>query len=439
MSIPLTLNFVAICIGIYILKSYISKRASNPSSLPYPPGPKPKPIVGSLLDLPKEESWKTYASWGKEYGDLIHFTVLGKHFIVLNSSRVATDLLERRAHKYSDKPVTPTLSMSDWLWAFSNMPYGEKWRRYRREFHQQFRAEKNRNYRPIMSQRARQLLRNLAGNPEQFVSYLRHYAAAVIMSIAYDYDVASQDDRFVYIAEAAVNMLGHSTFPGATIVNTLPFLRHLPGWLPGMGVKRYTEECRKLTLEMRHAPLELVRKRMASGVPSDCVAANLIDRFSARGGTLEENEETITDVAAMAYAAGADTTVSALTTAFLAMTLYPEAKKKAQAEIDKVVGTVRLPGFEDKDSLPYVEAFVREVFRWRPVAPLCASPSSSCHIPNTHHCYSYPPCRDGGRCIRRVLHTQRNDREYKLMGDAARREHVRRRTREIQTREVPEP
>ena len=52
------------------------------------------------------------------------------------------------------------------------------------------------------------------------------------------------------------------------------------------------------------------------------------------------------------------------------MTLHGEVQAKAQTEIDKVIGSDRLPTFEDRRSLPYVEAVYREVLRWRPVAPL---------------------------------------------------------------------
>jgi hypothetical protein len=55
---------------------------------------------------------------------------------------------------------------------------------------------------------------------------------------------------------------------------------------------------------------------------------------------------------------------------FLAMILYPEVQRKAQAEIDNVVGTRRLPSFDDRGNLPYVEAIVKEVLRWHPVAPM---------------------------------------------------------------------
>ena len=56
---------------------------------------------------------------------------------------------------------------------------------------------------------------------------------------------------------------------------------------------------------------------------------------------------------------------------FLALALYPEVQKKARAEIDAVVGTNRLPDFEDRPFLPYINAVVKETMRWHLVVPLC--------------------------------------------------------------------
>ena len=52
------------------------------------------------------------------------------------------------------------------------------------------------------------------------------------------------------------------------------------------------------------------------------------------------------------------------------MALYPEVQKKAQAEIDAVVGPNRLPDFHDRPSLPYINALVKESSRWNLVLPL---------------------------------------------------------------------
>ena len=52
------------------------------------------------------------------------------------------------------------------------------------------------------------------------------------------------------------------------------------------------------------------------------------------------------------------------------MTLYPDVLRKAQVEIDQIIGNSRLPNFSDEGALPYVQAVLKETLRWHPVAPL---------------------------------------------------------------------
>ena len=53
-------------------------------------------------------------------------------------------------------------------------------------------------------------------------------------------------------------------------------------------------------------------------------------------------------------------------TFFLAMVCYPEAQKKAQAELDEVLNG-RLPEHSDFPSLPYISALVKEIYRYAAV------------------------------------------------------------------------
>ena len=46
------------------------------------------------------------------------------------------------------------------------------------------------------------------------------------------------------------------------------------------------------------------------------------------------------------------------------MVLYPECQAKAQEEIDAVIGSDRLPEFQDRESLPYLECLVQETLRY---------------------------------------------------------------------------
>lgn len=52
------------------------------------------------------------------------------------------------------------------------------------------------------------------------------------------------------------------------------------------------------------------------------------------------------------------------------MATNPEAQKKAQAELEAVVGPGRLPDFDDQPDLPYVSAVIKECLRWKSVVPL---------------------------------------------------------------------
>jgi cytochrome P450 len=55
---------------------------------------------------------------------------------------------------------------------------------------------------------------------------------------------------------------------------------------------------------------------------------------------------------------------------WLAIVAFPNIQKKAQAELDEVVGRHRLPTFADYPRLPYIRALVKESLRWKTVDPL---------------------------------------------------------------------
>ena len=72
-------------------------------------------------------------------------------------------------------------------------------------------------------------------------------------------------------------------------------------------------------------------------------------------------------------------TASSIQNFFLAMVLNPEIQKKAQKQLDAVIGKDRIPNFDDLPSLPYLEAVMMEVLRFHPVVPLSKLFPSSIH------------------------------------------------------------
>ena len=61
---------------------------------------------------------------------------------------------------------------------------------------------------------------------------------------------------------------------------------------------------------------------------------------------------------------------AALHTFFLAMLLYPDIQARARRELETALGADHLPSFEDFGSVPYIDALIRELLRWRPVLHL---------------------------------------------------------------------
>lgn len=94
-------------------------------------------------------------------------------------------------------------------------------------------------------------------------------------------------------------------------------------------------------------------------------------------------------------------TTSVVKSILLAMALFPEVQRKAQSELDIVVGPHRLPEFSDLDSLPYIRAVVMEAWRWMPIAPLGFPRGAS--EEDTYKGYRIPK---GTLCfaVRRALH-----------------------------------
>ncbi|KAF7345573.1 hypothetical protein MVEN_01576000 [Mycena venus] len=252
---------------------------------------------------------------------------------------------------------------------FSVAKYGDHWPKHRQLFHRAFNPTAARNYYPKERLACHELLRRLLHDPDNVMGHLRHMAGSIIMSVAYGINVLPQNDPFIKLARDAISTLAFAALPGRFLVDAIPALKFVPEWFPGAEFKRKAKGWRKMAHAMVDSPFAEAKRIIASGkAPASFTSVSLgnIDESEDR----EKAEASVKMVAGNMYAGGADTTVSALGTFFLAMLANPEAQEKAQAEIDAVIGNGDLPDFKDEESLPYVSALVKEVLRWRSVTPL---------------------------------------------------------------------
>ena len=112
--------------------------------------------------------------------------------------------------------------------------------------------------------------------------------------------------------------------------------------------------------------LDSVMKRREAIGSQNTFIDRLLDRQEKIGLTTHQ----ITLLAGVTIKGGSETTASVLTSFVQAMVTFPDVQKKAQAEIDAVLGEDRVPDWSSYDKLPYVAQIVKESHRWRPVAPL---------------------------------------------------------------------
>ncbi|KAG1731607.1 cytochrome P450 [Suillus paluster] len=368
-------------IGVYLVKQVFTE--NNPA--PYPPGPLGLPLVGNVQDIPHVKPWLTFAEWGKKYGPISHVNVLGQHIFVLNSLKTTMEMLDKKSTVYSDRPVVP---MSGELMGYKHtlgyLRYGERLRLYRKNFHRIIGSRAALAvYNPIEEIETHRFLKCVLAKPDQLQGHIRHTAGAIILRISYGYEVKEENDPFVFLAERALDQFSRFSITGDFMVDFLPCLAKVPEWFPGAGFKRIARECRETLEEMAAAPYKFAKDQMAAGIALKSFTLDLLD-----GRTLSAEEDHIVKWSAVSlYGGGADTSVSAIYSFFLAMTLFPDVQKKAQAEIDAVVGPDRLPSFADRASLPYTEALAKEVLRWNVVV---ASADHSTTEDDIHNGYYIP-------------------------------------------------
>ncbi|KAG6232048.1 hypothetical protein E4U25_006867 [Claviceps purpurea] len=200
-------------------------------------------------------------------------------------------------------------------------------------------------------------------------------ASAIILKIVYGYTIEPYKvDPLVSLIERAMDTFSKTVLPFAWAVDIFPQLRYLPSWLPGVSFHKTAREWRRVNESMIDVPYDFVVQRMSRGNFTPSYISHYLEQNDENSGekqVLSQQEESaLKNSAAILFGGGSDTTVSSVSSFILAMILYPEVQRRAQQEIEEVVGGERLPGFEDRDHLPYMNAVIKETYRWMPVVPI---------------------------------------------------------------------
>lgn len=94
---------------------------------PLPPGPRPLPIIGNLLDMPSLRQWLGFRDLCSKHGayishscnlyaekitgEIVYLDILGKPVLIVGSVRAATEILEKRSANTSDRTPSHLLPL----------------------------------------------------------------------------------------------------------------------------------------------------------------------------------------------------------------------------------------------------------------------------------------------------------------------------------------
>ncbi|RAK78167.1 cytochrome P450, partial [Aspergillus fijiensis CBS 313.89] len=324
----------------------------------YPPGPRPLPIIGNLHQLPRRDPWRTLKTWHNRHGPIITVWVGSRPMIIIGSFHCAKELFKRRGAIYGSRPAYFADAMGSDSLAVA-LPYGLQWRRHRLLLPTLLNKRRCKDYISLQDLECKQLLWELLWT-DDFAGRIHRFAASLTFALAYGRRLERGDEPEVKeIDHIMRELLGEVCLPGVAF----PILDHLPDWLAPWrrsAARLQDSQARFFTHHMLRA-LQTTQTKTWSRTIRDLACARWPE------SAFSENE--MAHVVGVNYEAGSDTTAFVLEVFILVVVLQRPAVLRAQAELDKVVGFQRMPTLDDMPRLPYLQAFVEEVLRWRPVVP----------------------------------------------------------------------
>ncbi|KIO27615.1 hypothetical protein M407DRAFT_62840, partial [Tulasnella calospora MUT 4182] len=306
------------------------------------------------------------------YGPLTWLTIPGQNILVVNSLEVAQELLDKRASIFADRPkftmAAELLGMTRFI-TFS--PYGDWWKTQRPYFkHALSAAVVRSDYSPLIEAKAQEYIARCAARPESALSEANRITAEITIKLIYGKLEDKRGRDYIQISNRISDIMTYA-FQGY-VVDLFPSLQHLPGWLPGMKFKRDAARWKKEIQEGVDAVFELAKENTVRGMTLTNHRFMWIDLKEGPSSFAHELYPGL----AMAHKTSfqstnqiaADPTEATMQSFIRAMVLFPSVQEKAQAEIDRVVGSGRFPTFNDQTDLPFLHAVILETLRWNPVA-----------------------------------------------------------------------
>ncbi|XP_044161292.1 cytochrome P450 2G1-like [Bufo gargarizans] len=337
-----------------------------------PPGPRPLPILGNLLQLKSREIHKPILELSKKYGPVYTLYMGPKPAVVLCGFQAVKEALVDNGDKFSGRAEFPIVDLTSKGYgiAFSN---GERWKELRR-----FSLSTLRNFgmgKRSIEERIQEEIQYLLdiftetkGSLFSPAFFIRRSISNVICSVLFGRRFEYTDPKLQTLLDLVAENLRRVDNIWVQLYNFIPSILH---YLPGPHHK--LTENYQAQLDYAEALVREHEDTLDPSSPRDYIDAFLIKMQQERKNPHSEfNLPNLLSSTLDIFFAGQETTSSTLGYSLLILMKYPHIKKKVKAELENVIGRTRRPCMEDRAKMPYTEAVTHEIMRFIDFLPLGA-------------------------------------------------------------------
>ncbi|CAH2007037.1 unnamed protein product [Acanthoscelides obtectus] len=359
----LTLLIIAI-----VLYGYQSTR--KPKN--FPPGPRWWPFLGSAPQvqfLRKKTGHLLLATskLARKYGPIIGLKVGGEQIIIVHGAKALREFLgnedligrpNRKPDTYRSWGKRLGIVMTD----------GDFWSEQRRFLVRHLRefGFGTNNMSTLLEEESQELVKYLLNEtnggegvvsvPSLFSTPILNTLWRMLVGVRYD----SGDPQLAKLHGILADMFKHMSMVGKLFVS-FPILRYLAP--EASGYNFYMDVHRRL-IDFLYEAIDDHKQMYDPECPRDVMDLYLsMINFNCKLQNSTFSEQQLVITCMDMFIAGSETTSNTLGFCFLYLVLYPEVQRKAQEEIDSVLGRERAPTLSDRQQLPYIECIVWESMR----------------------------------------------------------------------------
>ncbi|XP_026220218.1 cytochrome P450 2K1-like [Anabas testudineus] len=360
------LGTVAVLLTLYFISSgFTSDRTGKE-----PPGPRPLPLLGNMLQLNLKRPYRTLCELSKKYGSVFTVYFGPNKVVILAGYKTVKEALVTYADEFGDREISPIfhdITQGHGI-LFAN---GDSWKELRRfalttlrDFGMGKRIAEDKILEEC--QHLIQMFETHKGKPFDTACPLNYATSNIISSIVYGNRFEYSDPRFESLVRTANENIRLTGSASVQLYNIFP---RLVGWIRNRQL--ILKNAEKTVSDVK----DLIKNLKETLNPNIC--RGLVDCFLIRKQKEQDscvldthyNETNLMFTVTNLFAAGTDTTATTLRWGLLLMAKYPHIQAQVQEELSSVIGS-RQVRVDDRKNLPYTDAVIHETQRVANIVPM---------------------------------------------------------------------